>query len=233
MNGTKPMVSHNNHDRPVPPPAGQPGQDPKPVSPVTVFVIDDDSSIRQTLQLLMESAGFRAECYASAEEFQRIFDSSNPDCMVIDMGLPGMSGIALLEELQRKGVTIPVILFTGSDDAALAARAIEAGAADFCAKSRGPTALLDSVCKAIQAGRRVTKRLYPANETPLRDLELTPREREVLELLVSGYDKRQVAAILGISAKTVSAHRASLMRKTQSDSLATLKGRWYTYKSER
>jgi len=132
---------------------GLTGQNPDHVPNVTVFVVDDDPSVRQTLQLLMESAGYRAECFASAEEFQRIFDSSSPDCVVIDMGLPGMSGIALLEELQRKGVTTPVILFTGSHDAALAARAIKAGAQDYCAKSQGPTALLDSVCKAIQAGR--------------------------------------------------------------------------------
>jgi len=113
-----------------------------------VFHVDDDAAVRQTLQLLMESAGFRAECVASAEEFQRIFDSSSPDCVVIDMGLPGMSGIALLEELRRKGVTTPVILFLGSDDATLAARAIEAGAQEYCAKSVGSAALLDSVCKA-------------------------------------------------------------------------------------
>ena len=227
MNPTDPIVSENEQDRRVPVQVGLTGQNP----PVTVFVVDDDPSVRQTLQLLMESAGYRAECFASAEEFQRIFDSSSPDCVVIDMGLPGMSGIALLEELQRKGVTTPVILFTGSHDAALAARAIKAGARDYCAKTRGPTALLDSVCKAIQAGRGVPKELDHAHETSLRILELTPREREVFELLASGNGNQQVAALLGISAKTVATHRASLMRKTQSDSLATLTGRWYAYKS--
>jgi FixJ family two-component response regulator len=179
----------------------------------------------------MESAGYRAECYASAEEFQRIFDSSSPDCIVIDMGLPGMSGLALLEELQQKSVATPVILFTGSDDAALAARAIKAGAKDYCTKSRGPTALLDAVCRAIQEGRGQPKEANHLREPPLRVLELTPREREVLELLAAGNGNQQVAALLGISAKTVATHRASLMRKTQSDSLATLTGRWYAYKS--
>lgn len=237
MDSTEPIVSDNKQDQPVTVQTGSTAQDPDLVPPVTVFVVDDDPCVRQTLQLLMESAGFRAECYASAEEFQRIFDSTSPDCVVIDMGLPGMSGIALLEELQRKGVTTPVILFAGSDDAALAARAIKAGAKDYCAKSQGPTALLDSVCKAIQAGRLVREsilapaKLGRAHQTPLQIIELTPREREVLELLVSGYGKQQVAAILGISEKTVATHRASLMRKTQSDSLATLKGRWYAYKS--
>ena len=231
MNPTDPIVSDNNQDQPVSVQARPTGQNPDPVSPVTVFVVDDDPDVRQTLQLLMESAGFRAECYASAEEFQRIFDSSSPDCVVIDMGLPGMSGIALLEELQRKGVTTPVILFTGSHDAALAARAIKAGAQDYCAKSRGPTALLDSVCKAIQAGRGVPKEPDHTHEKSLPIHELTPREREVLELLVSGNGNQQVAALLGISVRTVATHRASLMRKTQSDSLATLTGRWYAYKS--
>jgi len=227
MNTTNPIASENKQDRRDPLQVGVTGHSP----PVSVFVVDDDPAVRQTLQLLMESAGFRAECFASVEEFQRIFDSSSPDCVVIDMGLPGMSGIALLEELQRKGVTTPVILFTGSDDAALAARAIKAGARDYCAKSQGPTALLDSVCKAIQAGRGVPKELDHAHETSLRTLELTPREREVFELLVTGKGNRQVAALLGISARTVATHRASLMRKTQSDSLATLTGRWYAYKS--
>jgi FixJ family two-component response regulator len=226
MKSTDPIAS-DNKERQIPVQVGSTGQNP----PVTVFVVDDDPSVRQTLQLLLESAGFRAECCASAEEFQRIFDSTSPGCVVIDMGLPGMSGIALLEELQRKGVTTPVILFTGSHDAALAARAIKAGAQDYCTKSQGPTALLDSVCKAIQAGRGVPKELDHTHETSLRILELTPREREVLELLASGNGNQQVAALLGISVKTVATHRASLMRKTQSDSLATLTGRWYTYKS--
>jgi len=199
--------------------------------PVTVFVVDDDPSVRQTLQILMESAGFRAECFASAEDFQRIFDSSSPDCVVIDMGLPGLSGIELLEELQRKGVTTPVILFTGSHDAALAAQAIKAGAKDCCVKSQGPTALMDSVCKAIRAGRSLPKNLDQPRQNPLQILKLTPREREVLELLASGKGNQQVATLLGISVNTVVTHRASLMRKTQSDSLATLKGRWYAYKS--
>ena len=232
MKPTDPIAS-DNKERQIPVQVGSTGQTP----PVTVFVVDDDPAVRQTLQLLLEFAGFRAECCASAEEFQRIFDSTSPGCVVIDMGLPGMSGIALLEELQRKGVTTPVILFTGSHDAELAARAIKAGAQDYCVKSQGPTALLDSVCKAIQAGRLVRESiLAPAeldhtHETPLRILELTPREREVLELLASGNGNQQVAALLGISVKTVVTHRASLMRKTQSDSLATLTGRWYAYKS--
>lgn len=144
-----------------------------------------------------------------------------------------MSGIALLEELHRKGVTTPVILFTGSDDAALADRAIKAGAQDYCTKSRGSTALLDSVCKAIQADRGVTKDPDRSRETSSRILELTPRERDVLELLVSGKGNQQVAELLGISVKTVATHRASLMRKTRSDSLAALTGRRYAYKSFR
>ena len=225
------MVSEYKQDRRGPLQAALNGQEPDPESPVTVFVVDDDPAVRQTLKLLMQSAGFHAECFASAEEFQSFFGLSIPDCIVIDIGLPGMSGFALLEELQRKGVTTPVILFTGSDDAELAVRAIKAGASDYCAKSRGSTALLDSVCKAIRADRPVTKELDNSRETASRILELTPRERDVLELLVSGKGNQQVAELLGISVKTVATHRASLMRKTRSDSLATLSDRRYAQKS--
>lgn len=225
MDSTTSIVSDYKPDRRVPLPAGLTGQSPDPVPPATVFVIDDDPVVRQTLQLLMESAGFRAECFASAEEFQRIFDSSNPDCIVVDIGLPGMSGIALVEELHRKGDTTPVVLFTGNDDAVLAVQAIKAGAQDYCAKSRGSTALLDSVCRAIKADRGMSKELDDSSASTKRTLKLTPRERDVLELLISGKGNQQVAELLGISVKTVATHRASLMRKTRSDSLATLTGR--------
>ena len=227
MNSATSIVSDYKQNRRVPLQAVITGRGPDSVSPVTVFVIDDDPVVRQTLQLLMESAGFRAECFASAEEFQGVFDSSNPDCIVIDIGLPGMSGLDLLEELHRNGVTTPMILFSGSDDAVLAVQAIKAGAQDYCAKSRGPTALLNSVRKAIKADRGVSKEFDDSSDATARTLKLTPRERDVLELLVSGKTNQQVAELLGISIKTVATHRASLMRKTRSDSLATLPDRRY------
>lgn len=231
MNSIEPLVSENKQGRRISVQAGRSGQSLQPGPNATVFVVDDDPAVRQTLQLLMESAGLRAECFASAEEFQVAFDVSSQGCVVLDMSLPGMSGIALLEEFRSKGITTPVIFFTGSDDATLEARAIKAGARDYCAKSWGPVALLASVRNVLQADRRVPQEIDLTHKTSLRTLELTPREREVFELLVSGNGNQQVAALLRISAKTVATHRASLMRKTQSDSLATLTSHWHEYKS--
>lgn len=206
-------------------------QRPGTASPITVHVVDDDPTVRGTLQLLLESAGLSAECFASAEEFLNAFDSSKPDCVVVDMGLPGRSGIELAEELHYKGDTTPVIFFTGNNDVTLAAQAMKTGARDYCAKSRGPEALLACVEEAIRAGRRDRQAAEPTQETSGLMPELTPREREVLELLILGYTNRQVAVLLGVSSKTVATHRASLMRKTQSDSMAALASRWRAYKA--
>lgn len=200
-------------------------------SPVTVHVVDDDPAVRGTLQLLLESAGLNAECFASAEEFLKAFESSKPDCVVVDMGLPGRSGIELAEDLHYRGVTTPVIFFTGNEDAKSADRAMKTGARDFCAKSRGPEALLACVRQAIRSGGRDQHEFELSHETTGRIIELTPREREVLELLILGYTNRQVGVLLGISSKTVATHRASLMRKTECDSIAALARRWRAFKA--
>jgi len=231
MSPINPIALAAEQERPVPLQLGQAGPRSGTASPVTVSVVDDDPAVRRTLQLILESAGLNAECFASAEEFLRAFDSSKSDCVVVDLGLPGRSGIELVEELHYKGDKTPVIFFTGNDDAALANRAMKTGARDYCAKSRGPEAILACVREAIRTGRRAPQELDRTHETPGRFPKITPREREVLELLLLGYTNRQVAVLLGISSKTVATHRASLMRKTQSDSIAALTRRWQAHKA--
>ncbi len=179
----------------------------------------------------IESEGFGVECFASAEECLRAIDSTMPECVVVDIGLPGRSGIELAEELNDKCATTSVIFFTGNEDAKIADQAMKTGAQVYCAKSRGPEALVACVNEVIRSDRRERQEFVRTQETSGQMLELTPREREVLELLILGYTNRQVGVLLGISSKTVATHRASLMRKSQSDSMATLMHRWQEYRA--
>lgn len=193
------------------------------ISPETavVFVVDDDVSVRESLELLIRAAGWQSETFASAEDFLERTPIDGPSCLVLDVRLPNLNGL----ELQRRIVDrthIPIIFITGYGDVPTTVRAMKAGAAEFLTKPLADDVLQNAIRQAIERSR--TKLAYKAELWALRDLHasLTPRERETMALVVSGLLNKQIAARLGISEITVKAHRGQVMRKMQVDSLADL-----------
>jgi two-component system response regulator FixJ len=185
-----------------------------------IYVVDDDSAVRDSLEALLTSEGFETTACASAEEFLRHFDPLGAACVLLDVRMPGMDGLTLLETLghERKGV--PVVVLTGHADVPMAVRAIRAGAADFVEKPFAGTRLLESIRGAI--GRRPP--IATAGDPALRQrfAELTPREREVLEQMVIGLPNKLIAHRLGMSPRTVEIHRGRVMQKTGASSLSHL-----------
>jgi FixJ family two-component response regulator len=193
------------------------------ISPETavVFVVDDDVSVRESLELLIRAAGWQSETFASAEDFLGRTPTDGPSCLVLDVRLPNLNGL----ELQRRIVDrthIPIIFITGYGDVPTTVRAMKAGAAEFLTKPLADDVLQNAIRQAIE--RSHTTLAYKAELQALRDLHasLTPRERETMALVVSGLLNKQIAAKLGISEITVKAHRGQVMRKMQVDSLADL-----------
>ncbi len=179
----------------------------------TVFVIDDDASIRNALHLLIKSVGLTVETHASGRQFLNDFDPTTPGCLVLDLRMPGMSGLELQEELHRRGISIPVIFITGHGDVPAAVRAMKAGAADFVEKPFSDQFLLDTIQRAIAQDTQMRKRWADAERARDRLETLTPREREVANLVVAGKASKQIAAELRISQKTVEVHRLHIMEK--------------------
>ena len=191
-------------------------------APGTVFVVDDDSAMRQSLQFLIESHGYHVETFPSAEDFLAYYQSSMPGCLILDVRMPGMGGLKLHETLRERDHQIPVILLTAHGDVPMAVKAMRAGAFDFIEKPSNDHVLLDRIAKALERDRQ-----FRANEQVVQKVEsglaeLSPREREVMELVVAGLLNKQIAAQLGISIKTVEVHRARVMEKMRADSLADL-----------
>jgi FixJ family two-component response regulator len=186
-----------------------------------VFVDDDDVSVRESLELLIASAGWRPETFASAEEFLARSLSNGPSCLVLDVRLPNLTGLDLQERIvDRTGM--PIIFITGRGEVPTAVKAMKAGAVEFLTKPFTDAVLLNAIGQAIE---RSQKEL--ADEAELQALKrnhesLTPREREIMALVVSGLLNKQIAAELGISEITVKAHRGRMMRKMRVDSLAAL-----------
>lgn len=188
----------------------------------TVFVVDDDHAARSSLRLLLKSMGLTTLAYESAPEYLQAHDGSEPGCMLLDVRMPGMSGLELQDELRSRGKTIPVIFITGHGDVAMAVQAMQRGAFDFLQKPFRDQELLDRVQRALswdQANRAQVKLLGAAQQ---RLASLTPREREVLELVVGGMPNKVMAYRLGISQRTVEIHRARVMEKMCASSLAQL-----------
>ena len=188
----------------------------------TVYVIDDDKAVRDSLRWLIESDDFPVETYASATAFLSECEFGDLGCVLADVRMPEMSGLELLGELGRCGVAIPVIVITGHGDVAMAVRAMKAGAFDFVEKPFDDGTLLDLVRNAVTASMQL--RDLASEETDARNrLErLTPREREVLDAIAQGAPNKAVAGALGISEKTVEAHRAHIMGKMEASSFAVL-----------
>ena len=188
----------------------------------TVFVVDDDVEVRNALKLLLESVGLPVICFASAVEYLEAFDESLPGCLVVDIRMPGMSGLDMQEKLADYPIHPPVIIITGHGDVPMAVRAVQAGAVDFIEKPFRDQILLDSVHRAIEMDAE--RRGEASRKSEIRDHldQLTPREREVLDLVISGMRNKNISEQLGITLSTVEAHRSRVMEKMQADSLSHL-----------
>ena len=187
-----------------------------------VFVIDDDRMIRDGLQSLIRSVGLRVETFASAQEFLGAKRPDTPACLVLDVRMPGLSGLDLQLKLRDDGIPIPVIFITGHGDIPMSVRAMKEGAHEFLTKPVRGQDLLDAVQKALASDRALRQERLEANEIRSRFESLTPREKEVLDLVVEGLLNKQIADQLGMSELTVKTHRAHVMEKTHADSLAHL-----------
>ena len=187
----------------------------------TVFVIDDDESVREALKSLLRSVDLRVETFASAQEFLQCC-SDVPGCLVLDVRLPGLSGLDLQREMADANIHTPIIFITGYGDVPMTVHAMKAGAVEFLTKPIRDQDLLDAIRQALDRDRTARTERAETEELRLRFDSLTPREREVLSLVVTGLLNKQIAAQLGTSEITIKQHRHQVMQKMRADSLADL-----------
>jgi FixJ family two-component response regulator len=188
----------------------------------TVFIVDDDAAVRDSIQELLESVGLRAESYASGQAFLDNLQPQRPGCLVLDVRMAGMGGLVLQEKLNELGAGIPVIIITGHGDVPMAVRALKAGAVDFVQKPYRDQLLLDSINNALTVDAIARRSQDGHNKRDLQLAALTKREQEVLDKLLTGAISKQIARELGISTRTVEAHRQNLLRKLQVTSVKEL-----------
>ena len=187
-----------------------------------VFVVDDDASMRQALARLLQSVQLRVEVFASPQEFLQSERPNVPSCLVLDVRLPGLSGLDFQAELARADVRIPIVFITGHGDIPMSVRAMKAGAVDFLAKPFRDQDLLDAVTAAIQRDQKRREHENAMTDLRAHFSSLTPREREIMALVASGLMSKQIAAEVGLSEITVKVHRSHLMKKMGARSVADL-----------
>jgi FixJ family two-component response regulator len=191
--------------------------------PPTVFVVDDDAAVRKSLVRLLKSAGYHAESFASADEYINCWKRNPlPGCVLLDIQMPGIDGLQLQQELINSTHGIPIIFITGHGDIPSSVKAMKAGAVDFFSKPFNDEDLLQAIREAIQRDHHVRADRAERGSVAERFATLTPREREVLELVVRGMLNKQIAAALGASEKTIKIHRGRVMEKMKVPSVADL-----------
>lgn len=188
----------------------------------TIFVVDDDSAVRDALKLLLRSVGQAVETYGSGQEFIDAYSEDRPGCLVLDIRMPGMSGLELQQKLNERHSILPIIFITGHGDVPMAVEAMQAGAVDFIQKPFRDQDLIDRINQALEKDGNNRAALGERNDIRRRLETLTPREREVLDLVVHGKANKVIAGDLKLSQRTVEIHRARVMEKMQASSLAHL-----------
>jgi FixJ family two-component response regulator len=199
----------------------EPSKEPTSGAPPIVYVVDDDPAMRSSLRWLIESVGLTVRTCASAQEFLRTYQG-DPGCLLLDVRMPGMSGLDLQAELAARHIEIPVLIITGYAEVALAVRAMKGGAFDFIEKPFSDQALLDRIRAAVALDEEARHHRVARQEVASRLRLLTARERDVLSRVVTGKSNKVIAAELRLSTKTVEVHRAHVMEKLKADSLADL-----------
>ena len=187
-----------------------------------IFIVDDDDGMRRGMDFLVASAGYRAVSFASAEDFLEYFRPDMRGCLLLDVRMPGMGGLELQQQMAARKIRLPVIIVTAFANVPMAVRAVQAGAFDFVEKPFEGSDLLDRIRRALARENREWEDAGTQRQLRRRIATLTPREREVMDMVVTGLLNKEIAAELGISIKTVENHRASVMQKTGADGLAAL-----------
>jgi two-component system response regulator FixJ len=187
-----------------------------------VMVVDDDSGVRNAMRSLLKSVGLECSLFASAQEFLDAHDPSQPGCLLLDIRMPGMSGLELQQQLNLRGAVIPVIFMTGHGDIPMAVEAMQHGAFDFLQKPFRDQDLLDRIQRAVTKDGELRKSLGEHARIKSHLESLTPREREVLDLMTQGKQNKAIAQDLGVSPRTVEIHRARVMEKMSAQSVAEL-----------
>ena len=188
----------------------------------TVFIVEDDAAVRDSLGLMLGLQGFRTQSFSCAEDFLRIYQPSWAGCLLLDVRMPGMNGLELQDSLRRQGLALPVIIMTAHGDITTVRTALKSGAVDFLEKPVEPTALLAAVRTALDADAARRRAALEVEGMRQRLSVLTARERQVMELVAKGCHNREIAETLGISPRTVEVHKARVMEKLQVQSVPEL-----------